>query len=151
MNFIQFISSPQNALLALVAVTSGGALAWSFFKESGGGGLSPSEVTLKMNRDNPVLIDVRAQGEYEEGHIVGAHHVPLDHFNADHSDWKKWQESTVIVYCGTGMRSNTALQRMKKLGFKQAFHLKGGISSWTEAGLPVEKGRISHHKHNKVK
>ena len=86
--------------------------------------------------DGAVIIDVRTPGEFSEGHIP--HAVNIDWLGSDF-DFRLGKLDTskpVFVYCLSGRRSASAVDRMLKLGFKIIYELDGGILKWREAKLP---------------
>lgn len=103
--------------------------------------ISPLEATLKINRDEAVVIDVREQGEYANGHIANARHIPLGELDRRLPELEKLKGAPVILCCATGSRSRTATAKLKKAGFDSVFNLKGGLSEWEKAGNPLSTGR----------
>ncbi len=87
--------------------------------------LTPKELDQKKG---VMLLDVRTDQEYEQGHIPGAVHVPL----ADIGDRvkKHKKEKELVVYCQTGNRSIWAIKRLMGMGYKNLYNLKGGYSAW---------------------
>ena len=82
--------------------------------------------TIVDNKDeNYVLIDVREDYEFNEGHIPGAVNIPLG--NITTVDYSK--EKTLIVYCRSGNRSNQAAIKLKNMGYNVKD--MGGILDWT--------------------
>ena len=91
---------------------------------------SPEEVEEKTHSGQGVLLlDVRTNKEWSEGHLKGAHHIPLHELGRRMLELEKHKNREVICYCRTGNRSLTAALRLKRLGFNVA-HLKGGIAEW---------------------
>jgi len=86
-----------------------------------------------------VLLDVRTPGEFRSERIGGA--VLIDYnssnFRAEMAGLDRGK--TYVVYCRTGNRSNGALKVMREEGFRNVYHLDGGIVKWKEAGLPTQK------------
>ncbi len=84
-----------------------------------------------------VVLDVRTEEEYAEGHIDGA--LQLDFYSPDFADQLAALDPTVpyVVYCRSGNRSGQTLQMMESLGFSSATDVGGGILAWEAAGLPV--------------
>ncbi len=72
------------------------------------------------------VIDVRTPGEYAAGHIEGAVNIPVDEMR-DHLD--ELPEGELIVHCGVGIRSHTALRLLAGYG-RTALNLDGGYSTW---------------------
>lgn len=84
-----------------------------------------------------LLLDVRSNAEFEDRHIKGAVHLPLDELPGDLS--KLDRSTKVAVVCKSGKRAARAAELLQSLGFKPAV-LEGGLTAWIEAGLPTEKG-----------
>ena len=103
--------------------------------------LSPHGLTLLLNRENPLLVDLSSSQDFERGHIAGARHVPLSQFDPENKDLAKAKDLPVAVYCKDGNTSATAAARLVKSGFKRVFWLGGGLSAWKQADLPVIKGK----------
>ena len=89
--------------------------------------IKPEEVkTILDNKDeNYILIDVREDYEFREGHIPGAVNIPLG--NITTVDYSK--DKTLIVYCRSGNRSNQAAIKLKNMGYNVKD--MGGIVNWT--------------------
>lgn len=85
-----------------------------------------------MINENAILVDVRSEDEYNEGHIDGALLLPVDNINEDSaSEVIESKDSTVIVYCRSGNRSSQALQILNDLGYENVYDL-GAMSNWEE-------------------
>lgn len=105
--------------------------------------LTPAGLTQLINRENALLIDVSSIQDFEKGHIPGARHVALSQFDPESKELAKARELPVAVYCKTGQTSATAAKRLNKAGFSKVYSLEGGLRTWTEAQLPLAKGRSS--------
>ncbi|MBA4417160.1 MAG: rhodanese-like domain-containing protein [Syntrophus sp. (in: bacteria)] len=94
---------------------------------------------IKKSRNNPdfVILDVRTPDEFKEVRIDGA--VNLDYYldNFQQELDKLDKNKTYVVYCRTGRRSGDTFDIMKRLGFKEAYHVIGGIKRWIANDLPV--------------
>ncbi len=86
---------------------------------------------------NLVILDVRTQSEYNEGHIEDA--ANLDYYSASFTENLNNLDKTrtYIVYCRSGGRSANALDIMKNLGFREAYNMLGGITKWINDGFPT--------------
>lgn len=89
------------------------------------------------------VLDVRDPGEWEEGHIKGALHVPY-YFIEDRledeegrNELRPYEDAPLAVICGSGQRSMIACSILQRHGFAQLFNVTGGMEEWNEAGLPV--------------
>ncbi len=94
-----------------------------------------AEEARKLMVDGAQLVDVRADHEWEAGHVAGALHLPLDELAGRAAELDR--ERTVIVYCRGGNRCRMAAEALASAGFDAA-PLAGGIRAWAEAGLPLE-------------
>ena len=71
--------------------------------------------------------------------MVGAKNLPLGKFEEKLPVTVKNKALPLILVCASGARANRALAMAKKLGYEQAQTLSGGLKSWKEANLPIEK------------
>ncbi len=133
MDFIQ-----QNLLLVVLVVVSGGMLLASF--QSSASELSPADATLKINREDALVIDVRSPGEFAEGHIADSKNLPLEKLNERLAEFEKFKSRPIILSCKSGARSGGACGILRKNGFEKVFTLAGGMTAGLQAGLPVKRG-----------
>jgi rhodanese-related sulfurtransferase len=75
-----------------------------------------------------MLLDVRSDKEYVQGHIPGAVHVPLADIGDKVKKLKK--DKDLVVYCRSGNQSIWAIKRLMGMGYKNLYNLKGGYSAW---------------------
>jgi rhodanese-related sulfurtransferase len=102
--------------------------------------ISVNELKKVENTKAPLLIlDAREQNEFNVSHIKNAKHVGYDQF--DIKEFKKTdKETTVVVYCSVGYRSEKIGEKLKKAGFKKVMNLEGGIFDWVNSGHPLYNG-----------
>jgi rhodanese-related sulfurtransferase len=103
--------------------------------------VTPAALTLLINRENALVVDLSSQQDFEKGHIVGAKHVPMSQFDPESKELAKVRDLPVAVYCKTGTISAQAATRLVKAGFKRVFWLGGGLASWQQADLPTTRGK----------
>ncbi len=87
--------------------------------------------------ENFTLLDVRQPSEYENGHIPGAHFIPLSELQGRLGELDK--EKKTIVYCRSGNRSRSGSEILLTAGFREVLNMEGGITAWrgiTAAGSP---------------
>jgi phage shock protein E len=96
--------------------------------------------TLADPPEDLVILDVRTQEEFDEGHIEGA--VLLDIYRDDFAEELATFDRDVpyVLYCRSGNRSQQARQMMADLGFASVQDVDGGIVGWQQAGFPVVTG-----------
>lgn len=93
-----------------------------------------------------IILDVREDHEWADGHVPGALHVPLGQidFQGDPAGPRPNEDLTgrvdklVITQCHTGQRSILAADLLQKLGYHNVVSMKGGIAGWARLGLPLE-------------
>lgn len=86
-----------------------------------------------------VILDVRTDAEFAEGHIQGA--ILIDQNQSDFVEKAKAAlpiDKRIAIYCRSGRRSANAAGKLGDIGYK-CVNLKGGIIAWKEAGKPVTK------------
>jgi rhodanese-related sulfurtransferase len=93
----------------------------------------------KMPRDGHVLIDVREDREWADGHAAGAIHLSKGVIERDIESEIPDKSTTMVLYCGGGFRSALTAAELQKMGYTNAISLDGGWRAWNQAGLPVEK------------
>lgn len=104
---------------------------------TGGKRLSAPEAVRLINDREPVILDVRAAADYKRGHLQNAINVPLAKLQDRISEFGKDKSRPVLVYCALGGSSVEAATKLKKLGFAEAYPLRGGINGWQSSNLPV--------------
>ena len=80
--------------------------------------------------DGHVIVDVRRQDEYDEGHIPGAICIPNESITDFMPSELPDLEQVILVYCRSGRRSKEAAQKLFDMGYTNVFEF-GGIIDWT--------------------
>ena len=109
-----------------------------FTKQSNGIDISIDEFKEKFQEEQGVVIDVRTQEEYEEGHLVKTDKL-LDFTNGEFQDSLSDldKDKTYYLYCRTGNRSGQAARIMKSQGFENVYNV-GGFEDLANAGFEAE-------------
>jgi molybdopterin/thiamine biosynthesis adenylyltransferase/rhodanese-related sulfurtransferase len=102
-----------------------------------------SEIDANQARDRiesgePVVVDVREQDEWDEGHIPGAVHVPRGHLESRIERLAPDPARPVVIYCSAGNRSAFAAKTLAELGYEDVVSLAGGFTDWKRNGFPVQ-------------
>ena len=93
--------------------------------------LSKEDITINELKNKllkgAILIDVRSNQEYREGHIKGAINIP--EFEIKNKILKEIPKKNqlIVLYCQYGGRSRNAMQLMKKMGYTNMYNLYGGL------------------------
>jgi len=86
----------------------------------------------------PLVLDVRSDSEYAEGHVPGARHIPFLDVDERHAELGVAKDEPIVVYCAHGPRAAWAARSLRDAGYTDVVYLEGHMTSWEEAGLPVE-------------
>lgn len=89
------------------------------------------------DREDVLVLDVREQWEYDEGHISGVTLIPIGEVPGRMSEIPT--DQTVIVTCRSGNRSSQITEFLREQGYDNVHNMTGGILAWESAGLPVEQ------------
>lgn len=91
--------------------------------------ITAEEAKGLMDAEEVIILDVRTQTEYEQGHIEGALLIP-DYELKELADSKLPNKGgKILVYCRSGNRSKSAAQNLIDMGYTNV-HDFGGINSW---------------------
>ncbi len=83
---------------------------------------------LLKNRDEYIVIDVRSNKQYLEGHIEGAINMPLKSIRERYNELDR--EKTYVVHCNKGVSGNAAQNILLNLGFEKVYNLSGGYKQY---------------------
>jgi sulfur-carrier protein adenylyltransferase/sulfurtransferase len=99
--------------------------------------ITPRELRELIDSGAPLaLIDVREPGEWEIVHIDGAQLIPQSLLTSGEGLARLSHDRRTVLYCKTGVRSAEALAVVRKAGFADAVHLRGGIVAWAKQMQP---------------
>ena len=92
--------------------------------------INPEKAKEMMeNSEEFVLLDVRSEEEFSEGHIPGAIVIPHDEIEERAEAEIPEKDVPVFVYCRSGNRSKTASKALVDLGYSEVYEF-GGIIDW---------------------
>jgi peroxiredoxin family protein/rhodanese-related sulfurtransferase/TusA-related sulfurtransferase len=102
--------------------------------------ITPSQFKA-MDKDDYILLDVRTEEEFENGHVDGAVNIPVDSLRDRLHELDK--EKAIIEYCQVGLRGYIASRILKQNGFK-AVNITGGYKSFfTEKFEPGKSAAVN--------
>ena len=83
-----------------------------------------------MDRDDGhIVVDVRREDEFKEGHIAGAVLIPSETIITDMPKQLPDLDQIILVYCRSGNRSKSASARLAAIGYTNVYEF-GGIKTW---------------------
>src|SRR5213080_372590 len=100
--------------------------------------IDATEAREAIEHGDPVVVDVREQEEWDEGHIPGAVHIPRGYLESRIERAAPDSEHPIVVYCSAGNRSAFAARTLQELGYEEVSSLAGGFTDWKRNGFPVE-------------
>jgi phage shock protein E len=106
------------------------AIAYLLMKRSGQ--ISSKEASEYL-KSGAMLIDVRSVNEFESGHILQAHNMPMDRIDVLVPTAVRDKNKVLLLHCSTGTRSGMAKKKLEAIGYKNVFNL----GSYERAGKIV--------------
>ena len=93
--------------------------------------ITQEEAKEMMKKDDGhIIIDVRRQDEYDEGHIPGAVLIPNESITDKQPEELPELDQIILVYCRSGRRSKEASQKLADIGYTHVYEF-GGINTWS--------------------
>jgi rhodanese-related sulfurtransferase len=107
------------------------------------GEITPQKLKKMLDKEeNVIILDVREANQRAEGQIYADDYFAITRGNLEFKVLNKIKnkDAVIVTYCRGGSRGALAAQTLRKLGFKNAVNLKGGLKGWAKAGYPIETG-----------
>jgi UPF0176 protein len=108
----------------------------TFNMQNKGGYLNAQQMNELLEQPDTVVIDMRNHYEYEVGHFENAIEIPSDTFREQLpmavDMMQPHKDKNIIMYCTGGIRCEKASAYMLHNGFKNVFHLEGGIINYAK-------------------
>ncbi len=101
--------------------------------------ISAEETQKQVANGDAVLIDVREESDWDEGHAAGALHLTRGVVELEIEEEIPDVHQPIICYCGGGSRSALTAESLQKMGYTNVRSLAGGMRAWKEAGLPIAR------------
>jgi len=106
---------------------------------------------VKLINNDAVVIDIRSAEAFARGHIVNARNIPNDELDARIDQLDQYKATPIVAVCDAGVTTTGVVNKLRGAGFESVFGLKGGMSGWGQAGLPVVTGKKTRSKSAKQK
>lgn len=94
---------------------------------------------IRLYNDDAFVLDVRSSGEYKEGFIGEAVNVAVGDLANNLNKLPADKATPILVYCLSGGRSSRAAGVLVKNGYTAVNNLRGGVTAWKAANLPLNK------------
>ena len=125
---------PAFILLIIVSILMLAACGTTDTSNENSGGKLYEDVNVEqaknlIDNDEVVIIDVRTQEEFDEGHIPNAMLIPVDEIDNVMEEMDK--DTSYLMVCRSGNRSAMASELLAKNGFQHIKNMEGGMNKWT--------------------
>ncbi len=97
------------------------------------------EMTTLINREKATAIDIRSKADFGKGHLLGSINIPAAELKNAEDKLEKLKQAPIILVDANGMQASASAQLLQKKGYSQIFRLQGGIASWINDNLPLDK------------
>ena len=102
--------------------------------------ISVTDTQARLAKDqNVLLVDVREDDEWRDGHATGAKHLGKRIIERDIEQQVPDKDTELILYCGGGYRSALVADVLQRMGYTNAWSMAGGWKAWKNSGAPTTK------------
>ena len=129
----------NNILLIIILVMSGSLLLWELLSRRSGREISSLLAVQLINYKDALVLDVREESDYNEGHLPNSMHIPAVEIKGRLEELEKFKDKPIVIVYRSGVRSGAASATLHKNGFTLIHNLAGGIDTWKDADLPIVK------------
>lgn len=137
----------NNTLLVLALMISFFVVIFTELRRKASGLVNIEPIAaVQLINNEAVIIDLRGADAFSQGHIVSAKNIPADELDAKMSALEAMKSKPIVVVCDAGMTSTKAVTTLREAGFESVYGLKGGMTGWGQAGLPVVTGKKTKAK-----
>ena len=127
----------QNALLIIIAVIAAVSLAMPLINTRRFGQMVSSEQAVSLiNKQNALVVDVRAQKDFKRVRIANSVNIPANEIQNRLGELSK--DRTIIVVDNSGNMSAAASKLLRGVGFTKVYVLDSGLVGWMRDKLPLE-------------
>ena len=109
-------------------------------KAAGAQGLSPHEAVQLINKSDAIVVDLRTKDAFVRGHIINAVNVPFSTLQKGIEKLIDQKHKPIILVCAQGVESAKAAKMIQEKEFESVSLLRGGLRTWLDEKLPLEKG-----------
>ena len=127
----------QSALLIIIAVIAAVSLAMPLINTRRFGPMVSSEQAVSLiNKQNALVVDVRAQKDFKRVRIANSVNIPANEIQNRLGELSK--DRTIIVVDNSGNMSAAASKLLRGVGFTKVYVLDSGLVGWMRDKLPLE-------------
>jgi len=102
-------------------------------------GITREELLQQMQEGRqPLIVDVRSQGEYDRDHVPGAVHIPFYSIRSGLAALGLPKTDPLVLYCEHGPRSGISSLALYLSGYEKIYSLDGHMKGWRQNQFPIE-------------
>jgi rhodanese-related sulfurtransferase len=101
--------------------------------------VEPAAAQQQMESAKPFVLDVRETKEFAAGKIPGAVNIPIRDLPKALAKLPDNKNTPIVTYCAVGYRGGMSVMVLRMWGYTNVRTIKGGITAWEKAGLPLDK------------
>jgi len=132
--FLEFLAQQWILVSALLA-----AVGMLVFHESrkAGPSLTPQQAINLVNTEQGVFLDVRDGGDFKQGHIADALHIPAAKVPDRLAELDKHRDRPIVIVCKMGQQAGLAGKQLRAAGYNKVYKMAGGMLEWGNLQLPT--------------
>ena len=102
-----------------------------------GPSLSPQQAINLVNAEQGIFLDVRDGGDFKQGHIADAMHIPAAKLGDRMGELDKHKDRPIVVVCKMGQQAGVAGKQLRAAGYDKVYKMAGGMLEWGNLQLPT--------------
>jgi len=134
---IQFVIRHWALSLVFVAILIALFIEEAKGKKSIKNNLTPTDAVTLINHEHAIIVDIRSEIKFKEGHIINAINIPALSLTQQMAKLKKYQKRPLLLCADPGQRTQPIEKELKEKGFEKIYALAGGIQAWSNADFPL--------------
>ena len=107
--------------------------------KQGGAALTPNNLVNLVNREGAVIVDIRDNKDFGNGHIAGAVNMPFGTIDSRVGELHSYKEKPIVLVWKRGQHAGSIGKKLRAQGFEDVRRLSGGMAEWGANSLPVVK------------
>ncbi len=108
-------------------------------RASGNSQLTAEQVVALVNHEKAVIIDIRTEEQFQNGHVINAISIPASRADTLLMHLKKYKQRSIILVCALGTQAPKLVAQLQQAGLKKIYILAGGMRAWKSASMPIIK------------
>jgi len=132
--FLEFLAQQWILVAALLAAV--GMLVVHESRKAGPS-LSPQQAINLVNAEQGIFLDVRDGGDFKQGHIADAMHIPAAKLGDRMGELDKHKDRPIVVVCKMGQQAGVAGKQLRAAGYDKVYKMAGGMLEWGNLQLPT--------------